>query len=674
MVYNWGDKEAECYQLYVRERRSLREVAAYWKQRGFTPSKRAFQTQFKRWCFPSKQSPAYKNPMLIARVKELWEKNTTQKDMLDVLQVEGFQISDRELVRLRSRFGWFLRENKGRKGDHDESTLQKRKGSRSVRMMADDMIDQLAAAILAGASGEEDSDEEPGEREKRENEGSPARPEVTLPLPSDPLDSAEALRRQLRQQQLQTESDEKWRARKRRRRTRGWAGLPADAPGEPPRFPSETTLDESKAYLGLDNRLYAQIRDDFQAICRSESIFKKTVAGPEKWAELLQRLVRESPHLENVFHEQAETLQQIDALWKPKNYKTLSLDVICQDVTKRLRHLETRMTLSEAKNALNLNPTQTREVKHAFHKILKEDRFASKFEAGGERWNQLKQRWVDRSEPLKTVITPYDGGKAEHAQRLRAVEVLARDVMKRLRAEITRVEKEQAGEASRAAHRGPGPGPAPPSAPVQNKAIRNTVAGNTSLRLRRPANFDSQQNGHDLGHTAVPQIELDADLQIDPSLLLAASDAILPRPPALHHPTHDHHGDIPSAYAHTPTNNTFPALPAPTPTPSPLLIYFRLHPHSVTPLPHKTVWLSIVMTPTLEEVRRLAVREHPGSEVVALEGVVGTNGGDGEVCVRIDNDAELGAYLGHASAGAGASGGGQGKAVFVVRLGVRGQS
>ncbi|KAL5378160.1 hypothetical protein DPSP01_009271 [Paraphaeosphaeria sporulosa] len=47
MVYNWGDKEAECYQLYVRERRSLREVAAYWKQRGFTPSKRAFQTQFK---------------------------------------------------------------------------------------------------------------------------------------------------------------------------------------------------------------------------------------------------------------------------------------------------------------------------------------------------------------------------------------------------------------------------------------------------------------------------------------------------------------------------------------------------------------------------------------------------------------------------------------------------
>jgi hypothetical protein len=37
MVYNWDGKEAECYRLYVEEKRSLDEVAEYWDQRGFAP-------------------------------------------------------------------------------------------------------------------------------------------------------------------------------------------------------------------------------------------------------------------------------------------------------------------------------------------------------------------------------------------------------------------------------------------------------------------------------------------------------------------------------------------------------------------------------------------------------------------------------------------------------------
>jgi hypothetical protein len=37
MVYNWDDKEAECYRLYVEEKKSLDEVIAYWETRGFTP-------------------------------------------------------------------------------------------------------------------------------------------------------------------------------------------------------------------------------------------------------------------------------------------------------------------------------------------------------------------------------------------------------------------------------------------------------------------------------------------------------------------------------------------------------------------------------------------------------------------------------------------------------------
>ncbi|EOA91396.1 uncharacterized protein SETTUDRAFT_18092 [Exserohilum turcica Et28A] len=111
MVYSWDDKEAVCYRLYVEERRSLEEVISYWEARGFTPSKRAFQTQFKRWDFPSKQNPAHKNPALVARLHQLWEQNYTQKDMVDTLQAEGFSINDRELLRLRLRLKLLLRES-----------------------------------------------------------------------------------------------------------------------------------------------------------------------------------------------------------------------------------------------------------------------------------------------------------------------------------------------------------------------------------------------------------------------------------------------------------------------------------------------------------------------------------------------------------------------------------
>ncbi|KAJ4292755.1 hypothetical protein N0V90_009418 [Kalmusia sp. IMI 367209] len=621
-----------------------------------------------RWGFPGKQSPAYKNPALIARVKELWEKNTTQKGILDAVQAEGFQINDRELMRLRSRFKWFLRERKNSSGSkHDEDAAvhtTRKKAKRPKLVPGNGLIDQIAAAILQEASlGEDDASEEDLVSQEQPESESP----TSDARQSEPLDPAETLRRQLRQQQLQAESDEKWRARKRRRRTRGWAGLPADAPGEPPRFPSETTLDESKAYLNLDNKLYAQLRDQFQAMCREQGVSKKTVAGPQKWTELLQHLIRENAHLSTIFQLQSEALQQSDGLWKPKNYKTLSLDVICQDVTKRMRVMETRMGIPEAKNALNLNPSQTREVKTSFYNILKGDHFTNKFEAGDQHWTELKQRWVQGSELLKHAITPYEHlPDTERAYRLRAIEVLARDVMKRLRAENTRIEKGSSGAGVRPAHRGPGPGPAPPSSTVphassSHSGTTRSSAANTSSHLARQRN------------TTVDSIAPDADFQIDPSLLLAASDAATL--PLQHHvPTQTQHQsqhlDMHSTTSLDPASqlgNALPSFstqvhasflhapsgpPAPTATSS-LPIYFRLHARSTTPFPNRTVWLSVFQGGGVDEVKQLAAREHPGSVVLGLEGVVGHGRGeegDGEVTVGIDDDGELGAYLGHVGA------------------------
>ncbi|KAL1642677.1 hypothetical protein SLS61_009611 [Didymella pomorum] len=463
MVYNWDDKEAECYRLYVEEKKSLDEVISHFEAQGFTPSKRAFQTQFKRWDFPSKQNPAHKNPALVARLQQLWEQNYTQKEMVDTLQDEGYQINDRELIRLRLRLKLLLRESVPRPRRRQTShrgTQKESKSKKAKTLPGKGLITQLGNAILADSSGSSESSEDEeatystiaGENAEDIRSAQPA-PE------SPSLDPEESLRRQLRQDQLQRESDEKWRTRKRRRRTRGWAGLPADTPGEPPRFPSETTIDEAKAYLALDNSMYRRVRERFQEICEGEGVIKKTAAGPEKWTQLVQRLIQEDAHLVSVFQQEPEVFKQNnDALFRPKGQRALSIDVICMDVTKRLRTMETRMTLADAKNALGLNPEQTRQVRAAYIAKLKTAHFSNKYEAGEEQWAQLKTAWVNESEHLTRALAQEEADPG-YARKLRAVEVIARDVMKRQQQD--KLNKDPSKK--KQLHQGPGPGPAPPT-------------------------------------------------------------------------------------------------------------------------------------------------------------------------------------------------------------------
>lgn len=621
-----------------------------------------------------------------------------QKDMVDVLQAEGFQINDRELMRLRLRFKWFLRESRTGNGkrrqsaDSDDENASKARRRRRKIGSGNGLIDQLANAILQEESEEDEGDSEEGTREEQAETAEVAAQTDLEPQPQL-LDPSEAMRRQLRQQQLQVDSDEKWRARKRRRRTRGWAGLPADAPGEPPRFPSETTLDESKAYLELDNKMYKEMRVQFQAMCQEEGVIKKTIAGPERWAQLLRRLIRENAHLTNVFQHEQDEIQQNDALWRPKNQRVLSLDVICQDVTKRLRTMDSRMGIPEAKNALNLNPEQTRQVRSAFMAILKADHFTNKFEAGDQHWNELKQQWVQESELLSRIMGPAGvpaGQEADpkHTEQLRAVEVLARDVMKRLRAENTLNDPAR----KKQTHQGPGPGPAPPSGVTH---VSNSLIKTRSMRVGSGAVTNSSSILHHDRHRPRDRDSRDptiatgthgTDLQIDPSLLLAASDAsiitmatsphapttqglALPHAQHQHHPLHitNPHASLPgpSTYA-SPAHMSSSAFLHSPPTPTPLPIYFRLHPHSSTPFPNKTVWLSVLQTGTVAEVKSLAMREHAGTVVARLEGVVvhrAESGEEREVCIGVDDDEELSAFLGHVGAGSG-------KATFVVLLGM----
>lgn len=217
---------------------------------------------------------------------------------------------------------------------------------------------------------------------------------------------------------MQTDSNERWETKKRRRRTRTWAGLPAD-PAGPPRFPSETTLESSKVCLGLDNASYAELRNVFQAICQSHGIVKKTVVGPERWQAAKDQLLHSNVQLLEAFQQAEQSL--LDPM-------RLSLDVICMDVTKRLRNMEHKMTLAEAKNMLHINPEQGRHLRQALIDLLSANNFINKHES--DNWDQLKQQWIADTGLGDRIPPPGHEGRD---RVLRAVQVVCRDIMKRWR-------------------------------------------------------------------------------------------------------------------------------------------------------------------------------------------------------------------------------------------------
>ncbi|KAL1990356.1 hypothetical protein VTN49DRAFT_6195 [Thermomyces lanuginosus] len=589
MVYDWEGKRDICYQMYIVDKKALEEIMEYMKNTyQFAPSKRAFQTQFKRWGFPSKQNPAHKNPALVARVKELWERNVSQREMLRILNEEGFNIKERELMRVRAKNRWLLRVPNGMKSQTTAQPSQEQQG-------VEDGLLALQNELYNG------------------NNALPDQPS-TQPSSSPTVPPEILAKRKERLERLRIESEERWAARKRRRRTRGWAGLPADPPG-PPRFPSETTIDESKQYLQLDNAMYKQIRDQFQRICEEMGLIKKTVAGPERWQAAKERLIRESPHLSALFANNDSNPRDPNQ----RDAKALALDIVCTDVTKRMRTLERRMTIAEAKNALGINPEESRQIRNAFYNTLKAAHFTSKLEAGDEQWQELKERWIQGSELLQRILAP-GPADPEHATKLRALEVLCRDVMKRLRDDQSKRNPERKRATSQRTTEQPRPPAAAPLANTYSQGMTNGISNGIST-LASQALASAPVATGDLG-----------DIQIDPSLLQAANNTSF---------------DPGQAFGYEEPLFTSPPVP----------VYIRVSPRSAIHANSKT-WVEKLTSITVAELRQLVTARYPDSTVTRIEGVEKEENGK-EVSFVIDEDHELDAYLTHM----------QGKkASFVVRL------
>ena len=567
-------------------------------------SKRAYQTQFKRWGFPSKQNPAHKNVPLVARVKQLWESNTNQRDMLRILTEEGFEIKERELMRLRAKNRWLLRVPNGSKAQPDAETHETPTEDEGLLALQQEVYKTDEAFDAANSL--------PPEPATQTEEQS------LSPGLSPGLSPEVMAKRKARLEALKSDSAERWASRKRRRRTREWAGLPADPPG-PPRFPSETTIDESKQYLNLDNAMYRQLREHFQRICEDAGFIKKTIAGPERWQAAKDKLIQESPHLQQVFS--AEPNQ--------RDAKALALDVVCTDVTKRMRTLERRMTIAEAKNALGVNPEESRQIRNAFYDTLKADHFTSKLEAGDDHWRELKEQWIQSSALLQRLLQP-GPMDPDNTTKLKALEVLCRDVMKRLRDDQTKRDPARKRSSAGAESQPPAPSNQNPAGNMLEDGISNGISTLASQALASAPIAASDIN----------------DMQIDPSLLQAAND------PSSFSTNAPHEAGNAFEYMD-------PVLQASLLNPS---VYIQISPqsnlHHLQSVPAKN-FAEKLPTRSIVELRQIIASRFPYTLVSKIEAIDKDESGN-ETSFSIDEGHELDAYLNNLQGR---------KALFVLTLG-----
>lgn len=535
------------------------------------------------------------------------------KDMLGILLDEGWELDELTLARFRRKHNILLRANHGFNFDlvtgHPGTIRQPIRQTKRKRKDGGEDLDQpgVASPSIEPATAP-----------------TPALDKTATPIadgPPDPVANVspqEAARRVQRLLDIQMQSDQQLQSRKRRRRIRGYGHLPADDPSMPPRYKSETSLDECKAFLQLNNDTYKDVRQRFADLCLDMGIVKKTLCEPGLWQTGKDRLVREHNHLAAVLNPLQPDLEKRDN----------ALEVICSDVTKRLRVMKTRLCLKDANNILGLNPADSKELRRQFYQVLKDDRFQTMLLCGKQHWGELKQQWWDGSELAQRLLT-----QGMEDEKKRSVDVLLRDAMKRHNddhvAKFPHMKQHTDGSY------GPGPGPArrlTDGVPLAGSP-RKSMTGQTAAPAPAPA--QAMPN-------ASQKVAQLADL--DPALFAAFSPGMTTNVPA-----------DPQAAPNDPHPQNIGLQSTPTPA------YFRLSPKSSLVGHHPRMWLAKLAAPTTAALNHAATAKTGAARVDKIHGIVKNEDGS-EDSYQIDGDDELEAYLETAKEVA------DGKATFVVVL------
>lgn len=349
---------------------------------------------------------------LVARTKELFNQNVLATQIQKTLNEEGWDLDDYHFRVFRKKHGMLLRNENGFK------PVKKRKRS------------------SATDAGEED-------------EGSLADEDVANDVVEEQVPAAselppeEAARRAQRLAELQVQSDHLLQTKKRRRRIRGYGHLGPDAPGLQPRYGSETSLDECKAYLHLSNDLYVQLRSQYEAICREAGIIKMSSCADGQWQASKDRLIRENMHLSSMLHPLQPDLDK----------RANALNCICSDVTKRMRNEGKQISIADANNLLGLDPLKSKDLRRLFYEILEADQFTTVVACGKEHLTQLEQQWYAKSDILQRAMAEAD------PKKLRAIYLLSKDARKRYCDDQVRKDPSRR-QWQKQSHYGPGPGPA----------------------------------------------------------------------------------------------------------------------------------------------------------------------------------------------------------------------
>lgn len=552
--------------------------------------------------------------------------------MLSILRDEGWDLKERELTKLRKDNDLLLRE-------------PNRSDKKRKRNVLGESADQ---------NGQDQTDNAAAEYQSRDSS-------LELELPPEIIAKREA-----RQARLLAESEERLRAGTRRRRTKVWSGLPPD-PDLPPRYPSELTMEECKRELGIESfKQYQEMRDIFEDICRTNNVVKKTLCGADTWKAIKEELIGRFPHLQPLF-------------WGPtavgiaQTRKPMALDLICMDVTKRIRTFGSRITIADAKNILGITPQEGRDVRSAFDAILKGDHFVSKLEVPKEHWEALKFKWIDESPKLREILAAGDADP-DHAAKLKSLESIACDVQKRHRDYQTKRDPSHIRQTSSGdipppyyAGKGTTPKPSTPKAPKAPKVSRAKNPPGTRHPADRPLSNNEITAHINALENMIPNTDLTTTSLTD-GITTLASQALA------HEPTHfssDYTGmqidpTLLEAAALPQDAINVPSEPSTDP---PIAVYFRLSPASALNYMGSAprIWLDTFTTPyTVETLRVLALNGltlQGKASVRKIEGVAGGAGNGmtgGESKWGIDEDDELEAYLGFVKGG--------GKATFVVEI------
>jgi hypothetical protein len=158
------------------------------------------------------------------------------------------------------------------------------------------------------------------------------------------------------------------------------------------------------------------------------------------------------------------------------------------------------------------------------------------------------------------------------------------------------------------------------------QAARGAQAQASQLQTSRPRARPTQQLQHP---QALPQVMLDHNLQIDPSLLLAASSD----PSLMNRGMQNHFAE--QQYA----DQQFAAQAAQANFP----VYFRLHPASDIQT-NTRLWVGTLTSGSVDELRQLATAKFPGTVAFRMEGII-TQANGHEMTLPIDQDDELQAYF-----------------------------